>query len=84
MSSLCCSSPPPRSLGLCPSAAPVPALCLSALSSLPQNPFFPPFPVFLSLRCSPWCLAEHFVSSTAYFRACEGLFVLFLLSGAFQ
>lgn len=59
------------------------SVCLCSQQSA-SKPFFPPFPVFLSLRCSPWCLAEHFISSTAHFRAREGLFVLFLLSGAFQ
>lgn len=54
------------------------ALCgFSALSSLSQNPFFPPFPVFLSLCCSLQCLSYHFIrvaSVIARFKTCEGLF----------
>lgn len=87
MSLLCCSSSLALALVVCPNAPPGPALCgFSARSSLSQNPFFVPFPVFLSLHCSLQCLSDHFIgvaSVIARFKTCEDLFTLFLPSGAF-
>lgn len=52
-----------------------------------SKPLFSPLPVFLSLRCSPQCLSDHFIGVApviARFKTCKDFFTLFPVVRSFS